>query len=85
MNIITCIAILIGVMIGIPMVNPSQAGDYAITVTFLAFCLDYLQWCFRQLINTESMMVSVERCFKMIEVEHEKPVKRNYDKIFLKT
>ena len=73
-SIIVSVALIIGVMIGIAYSVPDNVQLYAVSVTYLIFCLDYLQWCFRQLINTESSMVSAERCFRMVEVAHEKPI-----------
>ena len=56
-----------------------SAGNYAALVIFLLAILDLLQWCFRNVINAESMMVSVARCLRMIDVQHEKPAKLDYD------
>lgn len=69
-SLIVCVAILIGTLIGVANIDPLNTGSYAVSVTFFVICLDYLQWCFRNLINAESMMVSVSRCFNMIEIKH---------------
>jgi hypothetical protein len=55
-------------------------GLYAVSIVSFLFFVDLSQWCIRQVINSESMMVSVERCFYLIDVEHEKPVITEYDK-----
>ena len=83
-SIIVTLVAAIGMFIGIPIITSETTGQYAISVTFFIFCLDVLQWCFRQIINTQSAMVSVERCFRMIEVEHEKAMETEYDQKLFK-
>ena len=78
-SIIVSAASLIGIMIGVKQID--NPGDYAAYVVFLLAILDLLQWCFRNVINAESMMVSVARCFRMIDVGHEKPAHTEFDKI----
>ena len=45
--------------------------------------MDYVQWGFRQYINAESNMVSAERCFRIAEVQNEKPISTDYDQQLL--
>ena len=84
-SVIVSLVTTVGISIGIPIITAETTGEYAISVTFFTFCLDVLQWCFRQIINTESTMVSVERCFRMIEVEHEKAIEAEYDQQLFKS
>jgi hypothetical protein len=55
-------------MIGVQNSTPETAGLYGITVVFLIQINDYLQWFLRQMISVESMMVSVERTFEIVNL-----------------
>jgi ATP-binding cassette subfamily C (CFTR/MRP) protein 4 len=85
MNIVIAIGIFIGIAV-LPDSTHSQSeideatGLYAVSVASFLFFLDLMQWCIRQIMTTESMMVSVQRCFAMIDVEHEKPIITDYDR-----
>ena len=83
LSIIVTLAMVTGMFIGIRLTTPSTTGEYAFSVTFFIFCVDYVQWGFRQYINAESNMVSAERCFRMAEVQHEKPISTDYDQQLL--
>ena len=58
----------------------SLAGLYGVSIVFLIQINDYLQWFLRQMINMESIMVSVERSFIIKDIEPEKDLVSDYDK-----
>ena len=79
---VSCVTTAVGLLMGISLI--SDTGVYAAMVVFLITILNFLQWCFRNIINVESMMVSVARCFYLINVPHEKPPRTDYDSELLK-
>lgn len=79
LNYASIIVIIIGWIIGIAVVNPSTAGLYGVSVIFLIQISDYLQWFLRQIINLESMIVSVERTFIITDLPPEKDLRTPYD------
>ena len=46
------------IFVGIATINSENQGEYAVTVVFFLTMMEIGQWTARQLINTESMMVS---------------------------
>lgn len=58
-NYVSVVVVSISFFVGIEII-PSP-GLYGVTVIFLLQMSDYLQWFLRQIINMESIMVSVER------------------------
>lgn len=58
-NYFSILIMWIGWIIGIAVVTPETAGLYGVSVVFLIQISDYLQWFLRQIINLESMIVSV--------------------------
>lgn len=79
---IICLTIAVGLLMGISLI--ANTGEYAAMIVFLMTLLNILQWSFRNIINAESMMVSVARCFYLINVPHEKPPRTDYDSKLLK-
>lgn len=70
---------LIGWLIGIAVVTPQTAGLYGVSVVYLIQISDYLQWFLRQIINMESMIVSVERAMVITNLPSEKDLRTPYD------
>jgi ATP-binding cassette subfamily C (CFTR/MRP) protein 4 len=58
----------IGLMIGIRKVNQDNFGLYGVTIIFLLGFSEYLQWFLRQMVSTESLMLSSERSFQIINL-----------------
>lgn len=50
-----------GIYIGIS--TASNPGIYGVAIVFILQLVDFIQWLLRQIINMESIMVSVERSF----------------------
>ena len=65
-NYSTITLMTVGWIIGIVIITPETAGLYGISVVFLIQICDHLQWSLRQLINLESLMLSVERAFLIL-------------------
>ena len=71
---------IIGFIIGVANIENSEddaskaskAGLYGVSIVFLLQINDYLQWFLRQIISTESYMVSVERAFLIKRLNSEK-------------
>ena len=66
---VTVIIIAIGIFIGIKFVP--DAGLFGLLIGFSLEFVDFLQWFFRQMINIENMMVSVERAFEVSNLPSE--------------
>lgn len=73
------VLMLIGWVLGIYVVTPETAGLFGVSVVFLIKVNDTLQKFLRQLIVLESMMVSVQRTFGLIDLPAEKEFKSDYD------
>lgn len=59
LNYVTTLIVIIGWIIGIAVINTENSALYAVSVVYLIQINDYLQSFMRQIINLESMMVSV--------------------------
>lgn len=68
----------VGFFIGVKYIE--SGGLYGISIVFLLQVSDYLQWFLRQIINMESIMVSVERSFAISNLPSEAPLRTDYDK-----
>jgi ATP-binding cassette subfamily C (CFTR/MRP) protein 4 len=68
----------VGFFVGVSQI--SNGGLYGISIVFLLQMSDYLQWFLRQIINMESIMVSVEREFAITNLQPEAPLRTDYDK-----
>lgn len=55
------VLMFIGINIGVSQCNSTNNGLFAVTVIFLVNFSDTFQWSMRQIITTESYMVSYER------------------------
>jgi ATP-binding cassette subfamily C (CFTR/MRP) protein 4 len=77
-NYVAVLIISISFFVGIESI-PSP-GLYGVTVIFLLQMSDYLQWFLRQIINMESIMVSVERGYSITQLKPEAPLRTEYDK-----
>ena len=69
-DVIVWVCFALGVLLGIKLIESS--GDYATTILFLLQLLDSLGWLIVILINTQTMLVSVGRCFKIQKIPQEK-------------
>ena len=58
----------IGLMTGVYNSTPSTFGLYGVTILFLIGFSEYFQWLLRQLITSESLMISSERAFEIINL-----------------
>ena len=67
----------IGIFVGIK--TTDSPGIYGVSVVFILQLVDFMQWLFRQLINMESIMVSVERAFLIAHLPDEGPLRTAYD------
>jgi ATP-binding cassette subfamily C (CFTR/MRP) protein 4 len=67
----------VGFFVGVSQIE--NGGLYGISIVFLLQVSDYLQWFLRQIINMESIMVSVERGFAVANLESEAPLRTEYD------
>jgi ATP-binding cassette subfamily C (CFTR/MRP) protein 4 len=80
-SVASCTSILvcgIGFFVGISQIK--EAGLYGMSIVLLLQVSDYIQWFLRQIINTESIMVSVERGLALANLEPEAPLRTEYDK-----
>lgn len=68
----------VGFFVGIVYID--NGGLYGISIVFLLQVSDYIQWFLRQIINMESIMVSVERSFGIANLPSEAPLRTDYDK-----
>lgn len=68
----------IGFFVGVRYIE--NGGLYGISIVFLLQVSDYMQWFLRQIINMESIMVSVERSVAIANLEPEAPLRTEYDK-----
>lgn len=67
----------VGFFVGISQIE--NGGLYGISIVFLLQVSDYMQWLLRQIINMESIMVSVEREFAIANLQSEAPLRTPYD------
>lgn len=58
-SFVSNLVVAAGIFLGISWVD--NAGIYGISIVFVMQVSDYMQWFLRQIINMESIMVSVER------------------------
>jgi ABC-type multidrug transport system fused ATPase/permease subunit len=73
------ILMLIGMELGVWKSTPLNAGLYAVTVIFLVQFSEFVQTFLRQAIAVESMMLSSERVFQIINLQGEKELRNDYD------
>ena len=74
------VIIWIGWTIGIAVATPETAGLYGVSVLFLILISDSVSFFLRQLVVTESIIVSVERAFILADLKSEKELTNDYDK-----
>jgi ATP-binding cassette subfamily C (CFTR/MRP) protein 4 len=67
----------IGVFIGIK--TAKDPGIYGVAIVFILQLIDFIQWLLRQLVNMESIMVSVERAYLIAHLPDEGPLRTEYD------
>jgi ATP-binding cassette subfamily C (CFTR/MRP) protein 4 len=80
-SVASCMSIIvcgIGFFVGISQIG--DAGLYGMSIVLLLQVSDYIQWFLRQIINAESIMVSVERGLALANLESEAPLRTEYDK-----
>jgi hypothetical protein len=70
---------LIGMELGVWKSTPLNAGLYAVTVIFLVQFSEFVQIFLRQAIAVESLMLSSERVFQIINLQAEKELRNDYD------
>jgi hypothetical protein len=59
----------IGMSIGVSQSNPSNSGLYGVAVIFLFNFCDLFQWFLRQIITTDSLLISYERANQITNLE----------------
>lgn len=69
--------VFVGFFVGVSTID--NAGLYGITMVFLLQVSDQMQWFLRQIINMESIMVSVERGFGIANLPSEAALRTPYD------
>lgn len=73
------VLVAIGMEVGIQQSSSTNGGLYAVTVIFLVQFSELLQWFLRQTITVESLMLSSERAFQIINLPSEKALRTDYD------
>ena len=73
------ILMAIGMEVGIQQSSSINSGLYGVTVIFLIQFSELLQWYLRQAITVESLMLSSERAFQIINLPSEKALRTDYD------
>jgi ATP-binding cassette, subfamily C (CFTR/MRP), member 4 len=53
------------------MKDASKAGQ---SLSYFILMTDFIQWGLRQLMSLDTIMGSVERAFKIVDLEHEAPL-----------
>ena len=71
---------VIGMELGVWKSTPVNAGLYGVTVIFLVQFSQFVQIFLRQTIAVESLMISSERAFQIINLKGEKDLRNDYDK-----
>jgi hypothetical protein len=71
---------LIGMELGVWKSTPLNTGLYAVTVIFLVQFSEFVQLFLRQSIAVESLMISSERAFQIINLQAEKELRNDYDR-----
>jgi ABC-type multidrug transport system fused ATPase/permease subunit len=74
------ILMLIGMELGVWKSTPLNAGLYAVTVIFLVQFSEFVQIFLMQSISVESLMISSERAFQIINLQAEKELRNDYDR-----
>ena len=57
-SLISLVLFAIGLQVGIFEVNKEIPGYYGVSIIFLVNFVEYFQWMLRQIITTESLMIS---------------------------
>ena len=78
-TILGLILMLIGMTVGINQSSQSTAGLYGIVVIYLFNFCDYYQYFLRQIISTESYLISYERTLLITNLPAEKELRTEYD------
>jgi len=78
-TVIGIILMAIGMEVGIQQSTPLNYGLYGMTVVFLIGFTELLNWNLRQMNSVESLMLSSERAFQIINLKSEKPLRTEYD------
>jgi hypothetical protein len=73
------VLVAIGMEVGIHQSSIADSGLYGVTVIFLVQFSELLQWFLRQTITVESLMLSSERAFQIINLPSEKALRTDYD------
>ena len=63
---------IVGLISGVAITTSENVGLYGVSVMFLLEINDYVQWFLRELVNLESIIVSVERAFIVTNLPSEK-------------
>lgn len=78
-SIFGLVLMFVGMNIGVSQCSSTSSGLFGVTVIFgFSFC-DMFQWFLRQIITTESLMLSYERASQITVLEPEKQLRTQYD------
>ena len=67
-SLVSLVLFAIGLQVGIFEVNKEIPGYYGVTIIFLVTFVEYFQWMLRQIITTESLMISSERANQIMKL-----------------
>lgn len=66
---------LMGMTVGTSQSSHSTAGLYGIVIIYLFNFCDYYQWFLRQIITSESLLISYERALQITNLPSEKELR----------
>lgn len=71
--------VLTGIMIGINQISASSSSNFAATTLLLVTFTDTFQYLLRQIIYSQSLLLSYARVCEIIQLGTEKELRNNYD------
>lgn len=71
--------IFVGMAVGISQSTPSTSGLYGVIIIYLFSFTDLFQWILRQIITSESLLISYERAMQITNLPPERELRSEYD------
>lgn len=70
---------LVGMTLGISQSTTATSGLYGVTIIYLFIFCDMFQWVLRQIVTSESLLISYERAMQITNLPAEKELRNEYD------
>lgn len=70
---------LVGMAVGVSQSTTTNSGLYGVIIIYLFNFTDFFQWILRQIVTSESLLISYERAMQITNLPAEKELRNEYD------